>query len=428
MTGQPTEARDAAGYDVAVLGGGLAGVAAACGAAAAGARTVLIERGASLGGAATLRNVLGYCGLWTCELRPRQAVTGIADLVLAELRRIGGVSDMTVVGDMHWAVVFVDPEAVKVALDTLCADAGVNVVLSATLVAASHNDSEHEVTYVDFGGTSRRVVAGAAVDATGEATLTALTGAGVTTGHAGRLQTATLAVRFGGVDPTAEVTPRTFGGAVRRLQSVGRDNLTSSNGFVMRVPISGDVVAYLADEDLDPLDPASYSAATRHARQQAWSYLQVLRTLPGCADAYIVSTGPEVGVRQSRHLLAVSALEDLTLRSGVVSDDTVALAAWPSEYHPGVGLPSEWVSIGGGRVFGITLDNLRSRDTPHLFAAGRVIGGGRRAGASVRVLGTAMATGQAAGVAAALQADRPHSNLVRDSRTELERQHVTLAL
>ena len=52
-------------YDVAVVGGGSAGTAAAIAAARCGARTVLLEKGSCLGGAATLRNVLTYCGLYT---------------------------------------------------------------------------------------------------------------------------------------------------------------------------------------------------------------------------------------------------------------------------------------------------------------------------------------------------------------------------
>ena len=44
---------------------------------------------------------------------------------------------------------------------------------------------------------------------------------------------------------------------------------------------------------------------------------------------------------------------------------------------------------------------LRSADPPTLFAAGRTADGDRQAGASLRVMGTAFATGQAAGVAAA---------------------------
>ena len=64
----------------------------------------------------------------------------------------------------------------------------------------------------------------------------------------------------------------------------------------MRLPVSRDVVTYLADEDLDPLDAASYTTATRHARAQAWAYLRVLRSMSGAESAYLVATGQASGV------------------------------------------------------------------------------------------------------------------------------------
>ena len=57
-------------------------------------------------------------------------------------------------------------------------------------------------------------------------------------------------------------------------------------------------------------------------------------------------------------------------------------------------------------AYEIPLRCLVSRDTTNLFAAGRVVDADRQAGASLRVMGTAFATGQAAGVAAAMLADQ----------------------
>src|SRR5436190_21540708 len=120
-------------YDVAVVGGGSAGVAAAVASARCGARTLLLERAGCLGGASTLRNVVTYCGLYTLGDPPRQAVAGVAEEVLQGLRLLGAVT-----GPQRHPGVFVvfEPEAVKRVLDTLCAEAGVEVLLHAFVCEA----------------------------------------------------------------------------------------------------------------------------------------------------------------------------------------------------------------------------------------------------------------------------------------------------
>jgi hypothetical protein len=64
---------------------------------------------------------------------------------------------------------------------------------------------------------------------------------------------------------------------------------------------------------------------------------------------------------------------------------------------------TRFVPLGGDGFFDVGLDALRVRDLDNLWLAGRVIGADADAYGSVRVMGTAFATGQAAGVAAALQ-------------------------
>ena len=68
-----------ASYDVIVIGGGSAGIAAAIGAVKAGAKCLLIERNGSLGGQATNSNVASYCGFYTRGENPRQIVKGIGE-------------------------------------------------------------------------------------------------------------------------------------------------------------------------------------------------------------------------------------------------------------------------------------------------------------------------------------------------------------
>src|ERR1700731_3717890 len=110
-------------YDVIVIGGGAAGTAAAIGAASAGAQTFLVESAPFLGGAATLRNVLTYCGLFTNNQK-KQAVLGVADQVLQQLREMGTVSEPI---QFHGVAVLIEPESVKYVLDQLYKHADVQV-------------------------------------------------------------------------------------------------------------------------------------------------------------------------------------------------------------------------------------------------------------------------------------------------------------
>ncbi|MEV6233103.1 FAD-dependent oxidoreductase [Saccharopolyspora shandongensis] len=387
-------------YDVIVAGGGSGGVAAAIGASRAGARTLLIERGPCLGGAATLRNVVTYCGLYTRDDQ-QQAVFGVADEVITALRGMGAISDPTRFTAV--AAVF-DPESVKRVADELCAQAGVDVLLHTHVLGADREgDQVTAVRVADHSGI-HEFTAKAFVDATGEADLAHHAGAEVRYGNDGWVQNGTLGVRFGGIPANAEVTRETIGAAVRAAKKAGAPDLTAESGLIARMPISGDLITYLADEGYDARSAADTTRAEIGARRQAQAYLQVVRSLPGCDEAYIVSTGPEMGTRESRHLVGrYRFTEKEVLQPGPV-DDAVAIGAWPIEYHPGPGIPSEWRFIGDPGFYGIPLDVLHSRDTPNLFAAGRTVDGDRGAGASLRAMGTAFATGHAAGVAAAFTA------------------------
>ncbi|WP_326823251.1 FAD-dependent oxidoreductase [Streptosporangium sp. NBC_01756] len=409
-------------YDVIVAGGGSGGVAAAVGAARAGARTLLVERGPCLGGAATLRNVLTYCGLYTRAEPYTQVVYGVAEEVLAGLRAEGAVTEpqkFTAV-----AVVF-DPETAKRVLDDLCVGAGAEPRLHSMLLGARREDDRIVSAQIADHSGVHEITAAAFVDATGEADLAARAGAGVRYGNDGKVQNGSLGVRFGGVPADARVTRDTVREAVRAAKARGAGPLLAEQGLIARLPISGDVIAYLVDEAYDARDASDTSRAEISAREQSRAYLEVIRSLPGCSGAHIVSTGPELGTRESRHVVAQYRMSESDVLGGGRFDDAVALGAWPVEYHPGPGVPSEWRFIEGDGYYEIPFGAICSADTGNLFAAGRTIDGDRAAGGSLRVMGTAFATGHAAGIAAAGVADQGKTD-ASAVRAELVRQDAFL--
>ena len=383
------------GYDVAVVGGGSAGVAAAIAASRCGARTLLVERAGCLGGASTLRNVVTYCGLYTLGETPRQAVMGVAEEVMRGLRRLGAVT-----GPQRHRGVFVvfEPEAVKRVLDTLCAEAGVEVLLHALVSNATREkDRIVDVSWLDHAG-MHTVRARAFVDASGEGDLAFFAGAATRYGNDGLVNLGTLGTRFGGIPAEVTVSADQFAEAVAQ----SRGPFTKHRSVMTQLPISGDLVCYVASADYDPRDARSFSDAERSGRAQAWAYLEAIRSIPGCDKAYLVSTGPEFGTRESRHVEAVYRLTWQDVVQGRSMDDAIALGAWGVEWHDRTTFESSFVYPPDKGTYEIPLGCLTSRDTANLFAAGRLADADQKAGASLRVMGTAFATGQAAGVAAAL--------------------------
>jgi hypothetical protein len=193
------------------------------------------------------------------------------------------------------------------------------------------------------------------------------------------------------------VTADQFAQAVVR----SRGPFTKDRSVMTRLPVSGDLVCYVASADYDPRDVRSLSDAERSGRTQAWAYLEAIRRLPGCEHAYLASTGPEFGTRESRHLEAVYQLTWQDVVEGRQMADAIALGAWGVEWHDRKTFESTFVYPPDRAAYEIPLRCLMSRDTTNLFASGRLADADQKAGASLRVMGTAFATGQAAGVAAA---------------------------
>jgi hypothetical protein len=412
-------------YDVIVIGGGSAGVGAAAGASQAGARTLLIERGPCLGGAATQKNVLTYCGHYTQSDPSMQAVGGVASAVLDQLRKLGGIeAPVRLPAPSGHVVDIIDPEATKLALDRVVAAWGAEVLLHTTLVnAARERDAIASIIVQDDRG-PRELSARAFVDASGDGNLAALSSSSVRYGNHGTVQVGTMAVRFAGIRPGADRSPERWREAIRSAKAKGNALLDKEDGLMLPLPISGDIITYFIDAAYDALDGASISRAEIEGRERTWAYLDAIRTIPGYEGCYIVSSGPELGTRESRHINAQYQISERDVVEGARFDDVVALGAWPVEFHQSGGKPTLWKNIRDNKTFDIPLRALKSVDTRNLFAAGRLADGDSGAGSSIRVMGTSFATGQGAGVAAALLAQGGDS--VPAVQWELENQGAVI--
>jgi 2-polyprenyl-6-methoxyphenol hydroxylase-like FAD-dependent oxidoreductase len=397
------DSRPEESYDVVVVGGGSGGVGAAVGAARSGASVCLIERYPFLGGAATASSVLSYCGFF--DQRRERVVGGVGEDLLRRLRDRGAYREIT----FKWSgntVVMIDPEFTKLALDGLIADAGVSLLLHSYLIEA-HADGPQirSITVADHGGV-RRIRAAAFVDASGDGDLANLAGASVTAPAPEQRQAATLSMRIGGVTPEAVISSESMRVAVAAYNASHDRQLTRDHGPAARLPLTGELTMQIVDQQADALDARDLTRAEVVARSQAWDYLDAFREhLDGWENAYLVATGPQIGIRESRHLIGHDAVtRDDVLSARRRPESVIARCGWPIEEHHGVG-STRYTPIAGKAFYDIPLDALQSIDRQNLWAAGRLVSCDADAYCSLRVMGTAFATGHGAGVAAALQTD-----------------------
>ena len=388
-------------YDVIVAGGGAGGVAAACGAARTGARVLLLERYGFLGGAATNANVLSYCGFFAAGNAATQAVRGIGGEVLDRLAGFGLDTAPIRAPSGNW-IVMLDPEALKSALDEQIQADRVTLGLHALLTGVVRaGDRLEAVRVTDHAGT-QELSAAAFVDASGESTLAALAGVPPAPGHDTIAQAASFPVRLGGVAAEAQPDRALLAALTADFLAAHPDApIRASGGGLMRLPHNGTWWWTGIDLRTDGLSYPSLTAAELQGRHFARAFLPVLRALPGFADAFIAATGPQIGIRETRHVRTEAIVTEADVLAGRARPDSIARGAWPIEVHATPGRPV-FHPVGGPGIFGIPYGALRAADVTNLFLAGRTIGADAAAYGSVRVMGTGFATGHAAGVAAAL--------------------------
>ena len=387
-------------FDIAVVGGGSAGVAAAVSAARLGARVVLVERYGFLGGAATNALIMTYDGFLYRRDEPEWAVGGIGRELLDRLEKFGSKVEPVLSPNRNWVLPF-NTESAKAALDDLVLEARVAVRLHAMLIdVRCSSDRIASLMVADHLG-RLEIIADAFVDASGEGDLSELARVPMAFTEQPRYA-ASLCARIAGV-PVDIVVDRALlsqiGATVPESERLA--TLRADGGFVLRLPENGDLWWMGVDVLTDGLSSNSLSYGEQKCRATAWAFIRQMRRIPGCERATLVGTGVQLGVRETRHPLARHMISEAEALVGCRVTNTVARAAWQLERHDTPGKPT-MAFIGGEGFYDIPADSIRAEFIENLWLAGRTVGADRAAFSSLRVMGTAFATGQAAGAAAAL--------------------------
>jgi hypothetical protein len=399
-------------HDVAVVGGGPAGIAAALSAARGGARTILIERDDRLGGNASQALVHTICGLFLPDRDTAvPAHPGFPTRLATALARAGGAGEPEAAGRVFYLPI--RPPVLAELIERLCASAEhLTVRKRATLVAARLAEEVGEPSQLrmrsQHGDTA--IEASVVIDASGEAITAHLGGAETVMASAEILQRPSFIFRLTGVarEDLAGFSRLQLTAAVAHAARRGTLPPDCESVVLRSDGAPGSFYATLTLPPLDerplaPLDPDYLEALRARAQERAGAVVSFLRRAqPGFAHARVADWPARVGVRETRRLVGRVVVTHQDLLSGLRRVDEVALSTWPIELwedhrRPHFVYPEAPSSV--------PLGALVSRTHPMLGVAGRCLSSTHEALGALRVIGTALATGEAIGVAAALAAD-----------------------
>ena len=398
-------------FDVVVVGGGVSGVIAAVASARTGAKTLLVEKNSFFGGTATASMVGQFFAFYHNE---KQTVAGIPAELLERLKDASGAKGFVryIMGETSdtplplQAFPF-DPEILKMVLDDFLAEARVDLLLCAR--ARDVAVVKGRVTEVLVEGTweNRLISSKCTVDASADAIVAEKAGVQfLDSAHPDgkHLQPMTLVFRLTGVDvPKVRALPREVKvGLVK--EGLDRGKLYWKSLSFSSTPAGNDAVCLMSRiMGFNHLDDEELTRAYIAGRKQVKSIVQFLkRKVPGFEEATLVNIASTIGIRETRQILGEYVVTEDDVLTGPAFEDSIAVGSGPYDIHE---------SDGRGLIlkmpdtpFGIPYRCMVPKDVGGLIVTGRAISATRGAIATIRHMGTSMALGQAAGVAAALSA------------------------
>jgi hypothetical protein len=397
-------------YDVVVLGGGPAGIAAATAAARSGCSTLLIERYGFLGGMGTAAGVTNFSGLHANVFGEiRQVVHGVAADLLARMAELGGLNEPHVIFNGKIAAQSYDNAAFKIAADDVVTSSGARILFHALAVGVAMGSAgEIRALLIETKSGRQAVRARMFIDCSGDADLAAHAGAPFE--KAPNLLYPTAMFRVNDVDAARAgdawtAIPRLMEEAERKGRKFPRKSpivRPQKNPREWRVNVT-----QLANPDgtaVDGTDAEQLSRAELEGRRQIVDFFRFLReSAPGFEHSYILEIAPQVGIRETRRIVGDYQLTEDDVLGCASFADTIGVNGWPVEVHVKGDVVFRFQDIPASRGFNhLPYRLIVPRQVENLFVAGRCASMTHMGQSAARVSGGCFVMGQAAGTAAAL--------------------------
>ncbi len=384
-------------YDLIVAGGGFSGTAAAISAGRAGMKTLLVEKGNCLGGAAVINLVNPFMRYWTDTDAGRQYLSrGLFEEIHKRLRSRDAV---------YKNHLCFDEEILKSVLEELAQAAGVDILYNAmvTDVKASGRTLESVTLSGSFG--NQILSADRFIDATGDGVLAFLAGCSFRLGREedGLCQPMTLCFRVANADVEKVWSNRPkMDRLYREFKARGELDNPREDVLIMDSMIDG-VIHFNSTRVIkyNPVDMWENSKAEMEGRRQAVELFQFLKKhMEGFENARLCTTAARIGVRESRLLKGKYILTAEDLLKKTMFSDRIAVSNYDMDIHNPEGEGTTHIGFGPGEYYSIPYSSMVTREFDNLLVTGRCASFSHEAQAAVRIMPTCCCMGEAAGVAA----------------------------
>jgi len=401
-------------YDVVILGGGPAGIAAATSAAQLGRSALLIERYGFLGGMGTAAGVTNFCGLHANVFgEHRRVVEGVAAELLDRIDGYGGLNEPHLVLGRIYAQAY-DTPAYKMAADDLVLSSGADVLFHALGAGVIMDTSSKVKALLIETKSGRRAVIGQMfIDCSGDGDLSAWAGAPFEIGDGtGNMLYPSLMFRINGVDPARVDHSWSAFAQLMAVEAERRGRPFPRKSPIIR-PQKNPVewranVTQLAREDgraISGIDAHDLSQGEIIGRRQIADIFDFIKTVPGFEQSYVVDIAPQIGVRETRRVLGDYVLTERDVLDCSDFDDTIGVNGWPLEVHARGDVRFEFAPEGSRGFNHLPFQMLLATGFDNLLVAGRCASMTHLGQSAARVSGACFVMGQGAGTAAAIALD-----------------------
>ena len=382
--------------DILVAGGGVAGVPAAVAAARAGARVVLVEKSDTLGGAGVTALHRHICGLYlNGPAEPAETLNaGLTREIVSGLKARSPASQPLQMGRV-WVLPF-EAAHLRAVYESLSrAEPNLTVFFSSTVESVACDGERISAVNIRTPEAAAAIHPAAVVDATGSGEIIRLSGALFELAPMSERQLGGCTIHLDGIAGDREFLGVKIARELSRLPDAETRDLPSFAAFTIGSAADDGFCKFSLPPAPDA--PDSFPLDERLGRLHA---LLAFR-LPELARSRILARSPRME-REGIRLAGRWELDEASLLAARKFPDGVVRSAWPMEFWGHSAAAPRYAYPPDGNYAEIPRRCLRSRGIVNLFAGGRCLSASSRALASIRVMGTCMASGDAAGCEAAL--------------------------